>query len=115
MQESRKNILMIEPDAAVRTMFSGLLRKQNYRVRTETDFGEALRRVKKGRYDCLIIDADLDGVGGTDALERLRLVDPSVKVLFLSRRLKDVPAHACDDRTYVCYVSAAGLADFHES
>lgn len=115
MSGSRKSILVIETDGAVRTMFSGLLRKQHYRVQTETDFKEALRRVKGTRFDCLIMDADLDGVGGTDALERLRLVDPSVKVLFLSRRPKDVPAHACDDKTYVCYVSAAGLADFHES
>jgi DNA-binding response OmpR family regulator len=111
MQESRKNILVIEPDPCVRSILCSLLRKRNCRVRTGADFAEALRSVRERRFECLIIDADTDGVRGTDALERLRLVDPIVKVLLVSRKLEEPPVPARDDRTYFCYVSAASLAD----
>ena len=111
MPESRKNVLVIEPDPEVRDIFCNLLRRQNYRVRTGADFAEALRSVKENRFECLIIDADTDGVKGTDALGRLRLVDPMLKVLLVSRRLEEAPLQAPDDRTFFCYVDPASLAD----
>jgi DNA-binding NtrC family response regulator len=115
MSDGRKNVLVIEPDPRVRTIFCDLLRRRNVRVRMGATLAEALKQVRKRRFECLIIDADTEGEKGTDALERLRLVAPNLKVLLVSRRPRKAPQEASDDRTFLCYLDAARFADTSRS
>ena len=109
MSEGRKNVLVIEPDPRVRTIFRDLLRRRNVRVWTGATLTEALRQVRKRRFACLIIDADMEGPKGNDALERLRLIDPAVKLLLVSRRPGKPPPETSDDRTFFCHVDTERL------
>lgn len=109
MSDGRKNVLVIEPDPRVRKIFCDLLGHRSVRVKMGATLAEALKQVRKRRFECMIIDADMDGLKGNDALERLRLIDPAVKLLLVSRRPGKPPPETSDDKTFFCHVDAASL------
>jgi len=109
MPDGTRSVLVIEPDPAVRTMFHDLLRRRKVRVRTGATLAEALKRIRRSRFACVIINADMEALKGNDALERIRLIDPAVKLLLVSRRPGKATPETSDDRTFFCHVDAEGL------
>jgi len=79
-------VLVVEDDAEVRTIASGILRKQGYDVLEAGDHKQALKHLRDGpKIDLVFTDVVLPkGKNGVEIAEQARQLDPEVKVLFTS-------------------------------
>ncbi len=83
-------ILVMDDDELVLEVCQGILEYLGYQVVTATDGAEALERYEdarqKGRpFDAVVFDLTIPGgMGGQEAIRRLRLVDPSIKAIVTS-------------------------------
>jgi len=84
-RQGTEAILFAEDDAGVRRMIATVLRGLGYAVK---DFGsprDALASVESGeRFDLLLSDVVMPGLGGRELAERVRLLIPGIKVLYIS-------------------------------
>ena len=87
-------ILLVDDHAVVRTGFRLLLQaKPDVTVVGEADSGEtACQRYIELSPDVVVMDIAMPGMGGIEALRRIRAHDPQAKVLALSAH--DDPMHA---------------------
>jgi len=87
-------ILLVDDHAVVRTGFRLLLQaRSDIAVVGEADSGEsACQRYLELSPDLVVMDIAMPGMGGIEALRRIRAHDPQAKVLALSAH--DDPMHA---------------------
>jgi PAS domain S-box-containing protein len=81
-----ETVLLVEDDAVLRRLVTGALRKYGYQAR-EAGSGEealALGKTEKGRIDLLLTDVVMPGMNGRELAERLAVMQPGVKVLYMS-------------------------------
>ncbi len=85
------HILIAEDDVTLAKLLSTALAAEHYDVRTATDGGRVLRMVENGPCDLLILDVNLPGAGGLDALRQVRSINFHLPVLVLtgSARVQD--------------------------
>ncbi|MEW5982920.1 MAG: ATP-binding protein [Acidobacteriota bacterium] len=86
------NILVAEDDEAVRVMTCRVLERQGYQV-TAADGGQRCVEAAKSAalpYDLLLSDMVMPDVNGCDLYERLREIQPELKVIYMSGYPVDV-------------------------
>jgi DNA-binding NarL/FixJ family response regulator len=65
-------------------------RSADIRVAGEADSGESLlREIRKTNYDVVVMDMSMPGMGGLEALQRIKAVRPRLPVLILSIHPED--------------------------
>ena len=81
-----ETILLVEDDEGVRALTRHALQSSGYTVLVAREGQEALRIGQKRQepIDLLVSDVVMPGLGGRQLSERLRLLHPEMKVLFLS-------------------------------
>jgi two-component system cell cycle sensor histidine kinase/response regulator CckA len=91
-----ETILIAEDETAIRNILRTVLRRAGYRLIEAANGDEALESLREhgGCIDLLISDVVMPGLSGPDLAERVRAVQPNVRVLYLSG-YSDVPI---DDR-----------------
>jgi type II secretory ATPase GspE/PulE/Tfp pilus assembly ATPase PilB-like protein/ActR/RegA family two-component response regulator len=73
VDESAPHILVVDDDAANRTIARALLEKQGYRVTEATDGSDALVRLARGEhFSLMVLDLDMPMLGGRDVLRAVR-------------------------------------------
>jgi DNA-binding NtrC family response regulator len=77
-------ILLVDDDTKVLDLISRFLGEAGHQVVTSDSGNQALKRLKKGRFDLVISDVDLRDLRGTDLLKRIKRVDPSIPVILVS-------------------------------
>jgi CheY-like chemotaxis protein len=82
----RESVLVAEDDEAVRTLVRVALSKRGYRVLVAANGGEALLLCERhpGSIDLLLTDLVMPGMGGLELFERLVLLRPQLRALFVS-------------------------------
>jgi PAS domain S-box-containing protein len=96
------NILLVEDDAAVRTLTRRILREAGYEVREASDAYQALSIAgpECAGVDLVVTDVIMPGMGGRDLARELRLRRGDVRILYMSGYLDiDLPKLALDDTT----------------
>lgn len=85
------DILIVEDDAPVAQFLSSGLATEHFGVRIATDGKQILPMVEQGPCDLMILDLNLPGVTGWDALRQVRFARPHLPVLILtgSGRVED--------------------------
>jgi two-component system, NarL family, invasion response regulator UvrY len=83
MTDARRTIMLVDDHAVVREGFSAVLRKQPaLRVVAEAaDGAEAYRLFKEVKPDLVIMDLAMPGIGGIEAVRRIRQWDRAAKIL----------------------------------
>jgi two-component system, NarL family, invasion response regulator UvrY len=83
MTEPRRTIMLVDDHAVVREGFSAVLQKQpGLRVvAAAADGAEAYRLFKEVRPDLVIMDLAMPGIGGIEAVRRIRQWDRGAKIL----------------------------------
>lgn len=86
-----ETILLVEDEAAVRTLAKKLLSQKGYRVLEASDGAIALRLAAGhvGEIDLVLTDVAMPNLGGRGMVEELRELSPGMRVLFMSGYPKD--------------------------
>ena len=81
-----ETVLLMEDEASVRDVTTKLLRKLGYAVITAVDGldGIEVARAHQGRLDLIVSDLVMPGLGGIEAVDRIRAERPTVPVIFIS-------------------------------
>ena len=86
MPLGKETVLLVEDEDAVRALAHHILQSCGYTVLEASDGLEAIRVANdhKGPIDLLVSDVVMPHLGGRQLAERLAVVKPSMKLLFLS-------------------------------
>jgi len=82
--ETRKNILVVDDDPAVRSMLTRVLSTEGYEVVAAPDACAALRSAETAEPDLVLLDLSLGGKSGWDVFERLTKLKPLVPVVIIT-------------------------------
>jgi two-component system cell cycle sensor histidine kinase/response regulator CckA len=82
----RETLLVAEDEAPLRGLLALTLSELGYEVITATDGEEAARTfaARRGRISLAILDVVMPHLGGVQAYERMRALDPALKVIFIT-------------------------------
>ncbi|TET12839.1 sigma-54-dependent Fis family transcriptional regulator [Candidatus Aerophobetes bacterium] len=80
-KSEQKNILLVDDDMSVRTVFSSVLRREGYRVNTVKDGYEAIKVVEEKDFDLALVDLMMPGLDGIQVLERIKSRRPEIRVV----------------------------------
>ncbi len=86
MPRGSETVLLVEDEDAVRALSRHILQRSGYTVLEARDGVEAVRVASqhRDRIDLLVTDVVMPRLGGREVAERLAVLKPGVKVLFLS-------------------------------
>jgi PAS domain S-box-containing protein len=81
-----ETILLVEDEEAVRALTVGILQSYGYHVLVASDGAEALRvhRTYEGPIHLLLTDVIMPQMSGRELADRLRKLQPGIRVLFMS-------------------------------
>ncbi|MDX6450627.1 MAG: two-component system, cell cycle sensor histidine kinase and response regulator CckA [Gaiellaceae bacterium] len=86
-----ETILLVEDDRVVQSLLADVLTRNGYDVVTGGDAAEAVATaVSRGNSgDLLLTDMVMPGMSGRELVERLRLLDPQLRALYMSGYTQD--------------------------
>ena len=77
-------VLVVDDEAAVRSICARILRSRGYRVDEATCGKHALEIQRNQEFDIAIVDLTMPGIDGLETARRLRKIDPSLAVILCS-------------------------------
>jgi DNA-binding response OmpR family regulator len=83
-QNAKRRILVVDNEQDITTTLQVGLEDGGFSVDTFTDSSLALKSFKPGLYDLVLIDIVMPDIDGFELYERLKKIDPDVKVCFLT-------------------------------
>ena len=86
VQKGQETVLLVDDEAMIIDVGRGLLDELGYTVMTAGSGAEALEvyRQNSGRINLVVMDMIMPGLGGGETFDRLKRIDPNVKVLLCS-------------------------------
>jgi len=86
MEKGTETILLVDDEETVLEVSRDLLESLDYRIYTARSGQEAIEilTTKRGEIDMVILDMIMPVLSGGDTFDRLRLIDPGIKVLLSS-------------------------------
>ncbi len=100
-----KTILLIDDDPVVRSLASGILRKNGYNVYVAKDGSEGIDLAQKQKPDLVVTDYQMPGISGMEVLTKLKELNNALPVIMLT-------AHG--DATLTIRSMKTGAFDFIE-
>ncbi len=85
-----EKILVVEDNDELRSLLCTVLSEQGYRVFEAVDGLDALETQKQCQADLVILDVVMPKMNGKEAYDRLRSIDPNIRVLFMSGYTDDI-------------------------
>jgi PAS domain S-box-containing protein len=94
LPEGTESILIVEDEAAVRRLAASVLRGAGYQVQEARDAVEALSIIDaKQPFDLVVTDVIMPKMSGKELYDKIRVIAPRIKVLFMSGYTDDALAH----------------------
>jgi len=86
VQKGQETVLLVDDEAMIIDVGRGLLGELGYTVMTAGSGAEALEvyRQNSGRINLVVMDMIMPGLGGGETFDRLKRINPNVKVLLCS-------------------------------
>ena len=85
---ARKAILIVDDEPAVREVLIGYFEHQygprGFTVETASDGAQALAAVRRSKPALILLDIEMPGMDGVDALRRLQALDPAIPVIMVT-------------------------------
>jgi CheY-like chemotaxis protein len=90
-RSAHERILLVEDDAAVRSLVHQILQREGYNVLVASDGHDALSILIKQNpeLDLLLTDVVMPGMSGRELADRVKETRPGLKVLFMSGHTED--------------------------
>ena len=89
MSEKNPTILLVEDDNQLGHMLKDSLELKNYRVDLESRGERAFQLFEAAKYDVILIDVVLPGMGGLELAKQIRKTDFTTPILFMSAKDDD--------------------------
>jgi DNA-binding NtrC family response regulator len=83
-EASRGRILVVDDEEGIREVLEEFLTSQRFGVRTVSDGPAAIRAIVEAAPDVVLLDIDMPGLKGTDALPTIRSLAPRTAVIMVS-------------------------------
>ena len=77
-------ILIVDDEASIRRTLRDILEYEKYDVDETKDGMECLVKLKKEKYDVVIMDIKMPKMDGIEALERIQMISPDTPVIMIS-------------------------------
>ena len=71
MNWKKQRILLVDDDLSILRVFKGILEKEGYAVETAETGKDALKKIKKAKYNVCIVDVKLPDMDGTELLLKI--------------------------------------------
>ncbi|HKI50005.1 MAG TPA: PAS domain S-box protein, partial [Desulfobacteria bacterium] len=100
LRAGKKTLLLVDDEQIILETAEALLKKLGYEVFTASGGREAVRlyEERKDRIDAVILDMTMPSMSGGDTFDRLKEIDPGVKVILASGYSLDGHAEEIMDR-----------------
>ena len=86
----KKQVLVVDDDRALRHALSAMLDNAGFAIAEAGDGVSALTQIQDHRFDLVILDLGLPGIGGLDILSEIQTLDSPPKVIIVTS--DDTPA-----------------------
>ncbi len=82
---TRRTVLIVDDEEMVRKVAGELLRHLGYEVELASSGEEAVARIQSGaRPSCILLDVIMPGIGGAEAMRRIRSIAPDLPIVISS-------------------------------
>ena len=81
---SMAKVLIVDDEPAIRRTLRDILEFEKYEVDEALDGLECIAKLKKAKYDVVILDIKMPKMDGMEALERIQLLAPDTPVVMIS-------------------------------
>jgi DNA-binding response OmpR family regulator len=79
-----KRVLVVDDEADTRALIWDILKQEGYDVLLCSSGEHALRYLEPGRFDLVLADIKMPGMSGLELLNRVRQVEPDVRVILMT-------------------------------
>jgi DNA-binding response OmpR family regulator len=93
--KEKKRILVVDDDVNILRVFKSILEKEGYVVETAETGKDALKKIKRGRFNVWLVDVKLPDMDGTDLLLKNAGSD-AVKIIITGFSSEEVGKRAAD-------------------
>jgi len=83
----KQSILFVDDNGEIRRLYQKLLESSGYIVEVASDGQEAIDAYSQREIDLVIMDLEMPGVSGAEALETIHKLNNNVKAIVISRHL----------------------------
>lgn len=77
----KRRILLVDDEPLIREAVSDLLRSRGYEVQTAASGEEGVEAARKTRFQLVLLDMKMPGMGGLEALRQMKAHDPDLPVI----------------------------------
>lgn len=78
------NVLLIDDDKDFLDVMTERMEARGLDVASSTSAEDALSMIKKGAYDCIILDLQMPGMDGIEALKAIKEIQPEAQIILLT-------------------------------
>jgi CheY-like chemotaxis protein len=82
--ETKISVLMVDDEAQFRETTSRILRKKGYETTMAASGEEAVAIIRDFPHDVVVLDIKMDGMGGLEALAKIKELRPETRVIMLT-------------------------------
>jgi DNA-binding NtrC family response regulator len=79
-----KKILIVDDEETVRYSFRKLFREPDCVITEASNGLEAISAIKKDMPDLVLMDIEMPGLGGLDAIQRIKVINPQLPVIIIT-------------------------------
>ena len=77
-------ILVVDDELSMREFLKILLEKEGYKVSTASEASSALDLIRGQKFDLVLSDIKMPGMGGLSLLEKIKEIDSSLPVIMIT-------------------------------
>ncbi len=88
-RKATKTILVVEDNANLRRLITGVLGEMGYQIFSAASMEEAFEATRMGMVDVVIADIFMPGMGGIEGISRIRAAWPHIHVIAMSAGMEN--------------------------
>lgn len=109
MGNLKKKILIIDPDSEDRNSLSSFLQGSQYQVDTGRGLADAVKKITKNHYHCVIMAVELPEMEGYEAVSIIKNIDPETKVIMTTKKnTKHLEAKVREQDIFFYFIKSFG-------
>jgi len=102
-----KRILIVDPDPDTVQEYVSLISDEGYDVDACTRIGEAVNKIEDVKYECVIMDVDLEDMKGYDAVAIIKAINPKIEVILTAKEnTKELEAKVRSQDIFYYYIKS---------